>query len=147
MKKLILLFALFSITMQAQITKMVTGAHDGDNLKFKGENRQYRLMGVDAPEVYSPFVNATQGMGVESGQFLRNWLKGKEVFVNEYAKTDIYGRKLITCIYNGLDVSETILAAGMAHYYHSPKLKKEQKRRYQQAEQTAKFERLGIWGQ
>lgn len=148
MKKLIILiFTFIGLTINAQITKTVTGNHDGDNLKFKGENKQYRLLGVDAPEVYSPFVNKTQPMGVEASNYLRTLLKGKDVFVTEHSKVDVYGRKLITVVYDGKDVAETLIANGMAHYFYSPKLKKEQRQRYQQAELSAKFERIGIWGQ
>jgi len=121
MKKLLLFLCVcFSLTLTAQVSKVVTGCHDSDGLKFQGENKHYRLLGCDAPEVYSPYVTKTQPMGVEAGNYLRTWLKGKTVFVTEHPKVDVYGRKLITVIYDGKDVVETLIATGMAHYFYSP---------------------------
>lgn len=112
MKNRILTFilALFAATAFAQIpTDFGTGlvqaqvmaVHDGDSykVKFKGSDRTewVRLVGVDAPEVISPYILKAQPYGRAAGDSVRAMLKGTTVYLDTLSlknSRDQYGRLL-----------------------------------------------------
>jgi endonuclease YncB( thermonuclease family) len=120
----------------------VVGIADGDTITVLDANRQQhkiRLAGIDAPEKAQPF-------GDRSKQNLAALFFDKQVVV-ESNKQDRYGRTVGKVLINGTDANLAQVKAGMAWWYRE--YAKEQsatdRRLYEQAEQQAQGQRLGLW--
>lgn len=100
------IFAAFSAQAQAPdfgakfIRAQVKAVHDGDSYKLElpgGKTEWVRLVGVDAPEVLSPYIVKPQPFGRNAGDSVRILLKGTTVFLDTLAtknSRDQYGRLL-----------------------------------------------------
>ena len=120
------------------------GISDGDTLKVLDSNHQLhtvRLMGIDAPEKAQPF-------GQRSKQSLSEMVFQKPVTV-EWQKRDRYGRiigKII--VTDGTDICLEQINRGLAWHYkqYSSEQSVDDKKSYSQAENVARKEGVGLWG-
>lgn len=124
------------------LTGFVVGIADGDTVTVLDANRQQhkiRLAGIDAPE-------KAQAFGDRSKQSLAALVFNKNVVV-EWDKQDRYGRTVGKILVSGKDANLEQVRAGMAWWYE--KYRKEQsvsdQRIYEQAEQQARAQRVGLW--
>ena len=114
---------------------------DGDNMviNLDGEETNLRLIGVDAPEIGTPYSN-------EAKQFLTNLLIGEEVYL-EYGKElkDKYGRTL-AYVYrapDGFFVNSEIVRQGYGRAY--TKYPFAFAELFLSYEQKAKEHKKGLW--
>ena len=134
---------LLACSVQAEtLTGRVVGIADGDTITVLDANRQQhkiRLAGIDAPEKAQPF-------GDRSKQSLSELVFDKQVVV-ESNKQDRYGRSVGKVLVNGIDSNLAQVNRGMIWWYRD--YAKEQsaadRRLYEQAEQQAQAQRLGLW--
>ncbi len=134
-------FLAFS-TYAETITGYVVGIADGDTITVLDANRQQhkiRLAGIDAPE-------NTQAFGDSSKQNLAAMVFNKTVAV-EWDKQDRYGRTVGKVIVNGVDANAAQIKAGMVWWYeqYHKEQSLEDQRLYEQVEQQAKAQRVGLW--
>lgn len=128
--------------MQAEtLTGYVTEITDGDTIVvLDADHRQHRirLAGIDAPERHQAF-------GSRSTESIAKLTFNKNVTV--VWKKEHQGRPIGKVTANGVDVGLEQVKAGMAWWYR--KYAKEQsptdRRLYEQAEQQAQAQRLGLW--
>jgi endonuclease YncB( thermonuclease family) len=128
----------FAETLTGKVVKIT----DGDTLYvLDANNKQHkiRLAGIDAPE-------RKQAYGLASRKHLASIVAGKQVTV-EYEKRDRYGRIVGKVLLDGMDVCLEQVKAGFAWHYkkyqHEQSL--EDQRLYADAENKARYERLGLW--
>lgn len=127
----------------------VLAVHDGDSYKIAIQSADsfvvhwVRLIGVDAPEVYSPYVKKAQPWGKIAGDSVRNCIKGKTVWIKDYG-FDIYHRPLVSIyVDNQYDLSEKILSEGWAWYLPSPD--KKLNKILNSLENKAQKDKKGLW--
>lgn len=133
-----------ALSIQAgTITGRIVGVTDGDTVTVLDANQQQhkiRLAGIDAPEKAQPF-------GDRSKQNLAAMVFNKNVTV-DWEKQDHYGRTVGKILIDGKDANLAQIIAGMAWWYE--KYRNEQspadQRLYEQAEQKARTQRIGLWG-
>lgn len=96
---------------------------DGDTviLLIHGEKTSVRLIGVDTPETVHP-RKPVQYYGREAGLFLKNLLRGEEVYIEQRGKADEFDRygRLLAYLYrapDGLFVNLEIVRQGYGHAY------------------------------
>lgn len=104
--RLALIFCLLAVPALAQsvLTGKVTHVRDGDTIEVEGV--PIRLNGVSAPERGKPF-------GPEATAFMRDLVDGKPVRC-ELTGDTTYDRQVGTCYLDGVDISITIIRAGLA---------------------------------
>jgi len=139
---LLFLFPLALSAYAETLTGYVVAIADGDTVTVLDANRQQhkiRLAGIDAPE-------KAQAFGDRSKQNLAALVFNKNVVV-EWEKKDRYGRTVGKILVSGKDANLEQVRAGMAWWYE--KYRKEQaasdQRIYEQAEQQARAQRVGLW--
>ncbi len=128
----------FADTLIGKIVKVA----DVDSIAvLDSTNTQHRirLQGIDAPEKGQPFGNTSR-------KHLASLVAGKEVTV-KWDKRDRYRRIVGYVIVDGQDVNLVQVKAGMAWFYryYQRELSPEDRRRYADAENKARYERLGLW--
>ena len=141
MSRFLFLF-LLAFTVNAEtLTGYVTEITDGDTIVvLDADHRQHRirLAGIDAPERHQAF-------GSRSTDNIARLTFNKNVTV--VWKKEDRGRPIGKVTVNGVNVSLEQVKAGMAWWYR--KYAKEQsptdQRLYEQAEQQAQAQRLGLW--
>lgn len=139
----------YSIVPNETKVGIVKAVHDGDSIKVKfedGEIAWIRLYGCDAPEVHSNYVSARQPYGKESGDFLRNLIKGKEVRVETLFR-DEFKRMICKVELEGKDLSETLIETGNAWWLTEPKQSPEVQSKLKELHSTAKTNKVGLWGE
>lgn len=141
MIRFVFLFLLACSVQAETLTGYVTEITDGDTIVvLDADHRQHRirLAGIDAPERYQAF-------GSRSTENIARLTFNKNVTV--VWKKEDRGRPIGKVMVNGVDVSLEQVKAGMAWWYR--KYAKEQpptdRRLYEQAEQQAQAQRLGLW--
>jgi len=98
----------------------VKAVHDGDSWKVEfsdGRVEWVRIVGIDAPEVFSPYVLKTQPWGVEAGNVARNEFKGKTILIDTLPvpqNRDYYGRLLVEAYTNDKLISLSLVERGLA---------------------------------
>lgn len=96
---LITIFITLSTMLSGQDTVLVKAVHDGDSYKIQwksGEIEWVRLWGCDAPEVVSNHITKAQPYGVQTGNFVRSWLKGQYITVDtSVAQDDPFLRRVV----------------------------------------------------
>ena len=126
-----------------QIIGKVINVADGDTITLQdAEHKQYklRLAYIDAPESAMPF-------GPESKQHLNQLVGGKQVEAR-VDDVDAYGRGVARILREGKDINLAQVDGGYAwHYSQYAKKGQDQGQfaRYQQAQQSAKKEKEGLW--
>jgi endonuclease YncB( thermonuclease family) len=111
---------------------------DGDTLDIKGQ--RIRLEGIDAPELHQTCSDKGRvwACGFVSAKHLRRMVKGKTVACIAHAQ-DRYGRWLATCTVDGIDISQAMVANGLALAY------RKYSDQYVDEEESAKKAGIGIW--
>lgn len=125
-----------------EVTGVVVKNHDGDTLKLQTEERgllTIRLSGVDTPETGQAYWRVARG-------YLRKITAGKPTTALCY-KTDPRGREVCHVSVGGQDVSEALIAGGYGWYARmfANELSEAQQRANDEAEKSARGERLGLW--
>lgn len=120
----------------------VVGVADGDTITVLDNTKiQYkiRLSGIDAPEKSQPFGNVSK-------KSLSDLVYGKPVTI-DYTKQDRYGRLVGKVLQEGSDINYVQIQRGLAWFYHKYKneLSVADQSAYQQAEEAAHTQRLGLW--
>ena len=132
-----ILFLLVLIANSNVLKGFVEDVSDGDTIKVKSKDKIYviRLYGIDAPEVNQPYGNKIT-------KFLKDKLESKQVTIN-YSSKDRYGRIIGKVYYDGIYINELLIKIGGAWHYkqYSNDVN------LNNAEQSAKKNRLGIWDQ
>lgn len=138
---IMLLMALISWGKQRDLLE-VAKVYDGDTIELK-DGRKIRLIGVDAPEVDSPYAKK-EPYGEESKAYLSNLLSGKKVSirVGEDPK-DRFGRTLAYVYVGDVLVNGRIIRDGFARVYE--KFDYEYKDLFKAYEREAKSRAIGIW--
>ncbi len=120
----------------------VARVYDGDTIQLD-DGRNIRLIGVDAPEVDSPYSQA-EPFGEESKAYLHRFLAGKKVYIRVGpTPVDRYGRTLAYVYAGDVLVNGRIIKDGWARaevrFHH----------RYQDLfvsyEKEARAKRTGMW--
>lgn len=137
MKEILIFLGVFTFFFQIpdQFTAKVIGISDGDTLTVLVDKTQIKIRvdGIDCPE-------KKQAFGNKAKEFTSDFCFGKVVTVKKN-KMDRYGRLVARVIYNGKDLSEELLKAGMAWHFKkydtSPVLNN--------LEVEARHKRVGLW--
>lgn len=130
----------------------VKSVHDGDSYRVQFENGRtetIRLLGVDAPEIYSPYVLKTQNYGRAAGDSIRALLKGKTVWVDTLAapSRDKYGRLLAEIYVGDIFLPLYVVEHGWAWATHVSKRKNPKiNSLLRDAQAQAKKSQLGLFG-
>lgn len=108
-------------TVAIILSCIAPSVHDGKTLQCRGQ--RVWLDGIDVPEMSGPRckggrrarTDCHQGRAVASRDYLQFLTRG-EVRCAVLSR-DAYGRALVRCISEGVDLSEEMLRAGMAQPY------------------------------
>ena len=90
--------------------------HDGDAIRCAGEGKAMRLYGIDAPEMPGacrPGRDCTPGDPYAAREQLAALTRGRSVTC-EQVDTDHYGRRIVRCSANGVDLGCSMVASGRA---------------------------------
>lgn len=120
----------------------VVGVADGDTITLlDNSNTQHkiRLGGIDAPEKKQAFGNVSK-------KSLSDMVFNQQVDV-EWHKEDRYGRKVGKVLVNNEDVNLDQIKRGLAWLYkkYKSELAREDQIIYEQAEQEAEANQVGLW--
>lgn len=134
-------------------TYPVLRAVDGDTIlldpKFLGVDKapSVRLLGVDTPETVKP-NHPVEPFGPEASAYTKSRIAANghkvELQFDREAK-DQYGRHLAYVWLGDSLLNEELIRQGLGRYLSGFPYSSEMKHRFQQAENAAKRERLGIW--
>jgi endonuclease YncB( thermonuclease family) len=116
----------------------VVGVHDGDSITVLTANKhriKVRLDGIDAPEL-------GQAFGRRAKEALSKMVFGKYVDI-ELRSKDRFGRTVARVYLNGRCINLEIVQAGMAWHF----LKYSKDKNLQRAENEARANKIGLWGQ
>jgi endonuclease YncB( thermonuclease family) len=138
--KIILFLCIIPLVLCAQnaVTGKVVKVSDGDTFTILCEDnvqQRIRLNGIDCPE-------SKQDYGQRAKQYLSELIAGKTVTVT-YKTKDRYGRILGNTVINNVDVSESLISAGLAWHYKQY----DKTRRLAELENQARTAKRGLWAQ
>lgn len=121
---------------------VVVRVYDGDTIELD-DGRTVRLIGVDAPEVDSPY-GPEQPFGPESRHYLTKMLLNQKVRVRVGAEQeDKYGRTLGYVYMEEILVNGRIIRDGWARAYR--RYPYQERELFMSYEQEARTRGLGIW--
>ena len=130
------------LSFAAELTGLVVGVSDGDTITVLVDKTAYkiRLAGIDAPE-------SRQAFGQASKQHLSAMVYKKPVTVL-WDKKDRYGRTIGKVLIDGTDACLEQVKAGLAWHYkrYASEQPAQDRADYAAAEDRAKGERIGLWG-
>lgn len=122
---------------------------DGDTIVIteNNEEKKLRLLLIDTPESSTTKTGSAQPYGVEAKNFLKNFLKGKELAIEydpSHEKIDDYERVLAYLYADNELVQEVLVEEGLARvgYENGDDLYLE---RLEEAEQKASAAEANIW--
>ena len=96
-------------------------AVDGDTIdwgwRLRLEPARYRLAGIDTPETRGAKCAEEKARGKAATERLRRLLAGGSVSLSVQRARDKYGRGVASLSHDGRDVSETLIAEGLARRY------------------------------
>jgi len=119
---------------------------DGDTLLLANGAR-VRLIGVDAPETVKPDW-PVEPWGPEASEFTRSFVAAGEVRLQfDRERVDRFDRFLAYVWVGDRMLNEELLRAGLARFERGFRYSQTMKRRFGNAEEEAKIERRGIWGE
>jgi endonuclease YncB( thermonuclease family) len=132
----IVLGALLAASLPAPFDAPVAGVADGDSLVVvhDGGPLAIRLDGIDAPEAGQPWARKAR----ERAAAL---MRGRTVRVLPRDRDTRYDRLVARVVVGGADVSETLVAEGLAWYY----VRFSSDPRLAAAESAARAARRGLW--
>lgn len=96
--------------------------HDGDAIRCGGSGRSMRLYGIDTPEMPGacrPGRNCTAGDPIAARDHLRGLSAGKVVQCEQLDR-DRYGRPIVRCSADGIDLSCAMVSDGYAVKRYAP---------------------------
>ena len=127
---------------------VVKAVHDGDSYKidFGSETNWVRIYGCDSPELISNYVTKDQPFGRQSGNLIRELIKGKTVKVETLFK-DQYGRLVCNVYLNDINLTEYIISNGLGWYMEDAKMEDSLKVKLKADQLTAKAAKKGLWGE
>ncbi len=133
----LLALAVPGVSAPTRFTGRVVAVHDGDTISVLVGRRpvKVRLDGIDCPELSQPY-------GRVAKLFTSDHVFGKTVEV-EQTTVDRYGRSVGRVFVNGEDLSNLVLAAGLAWHY----TQYSSDRSLAAAEQSARAAHRGLWSQ
>jgi endonuclease YncB( thermonuclease family) len=147
--KHIQIFILFllpiSLLSQDVIVKAV---HDGDSYRVQfedGHHRWIRLYGVDAPEVQSNHVTATQTYGREAGNNIRSLIKGKKVRLDS-CLTDQFNRIVGKIYYDTIDLTEYCILSGNGWWLNNAGIPEDELNQLKAIQSSSQDHKNGLWG-
>lgn len=119
-------------------TDTVVRVVDGDTFVISS-GEKVRLIGIDTPETDELYYD-------DATAYLSDWVLGKEVLLEgDTSNRDKYGRLLRYVWVDGVLVNEQLVREGFAEAKaYEPDVKYQH--RFEDAEEYAKENRLGIWG-
>ena len=118
--------------------------YDGDTIELD-DGRKIRLIGVDAPEVASPY-SREEPFGKQSKHYLEKLLLGEKVYIKiGSAQFDKYGRTLAYVYADDVLVNGRIIKDGWARAYL--RFDYQYKDLFVAYEKEAKARGLGMWRQ
>ncbi len=121
----------------------VVKVYDGDTIELK-DGTKVRLIGVDAPEVESPYTHAEPG-GDQSRDSVKAMLLGQRVRVVQGPQPfDKYGRSLGYVYLGDVLVNGRIIRDGWARAYRRYDYR--ERELFIAYEKEAQARRLGLWG-
>ncbi len=122
----------------------VTRVVDGDTLVLAGGHR-IRLIGVDTPETKHP-NKPVEPLGPEASQFTQRHVEGRNVTLKfDRERIDRYHRILAYVYVGDWFLNEELILAGFSRAETRYPFDANIKRRFRNAEQTAREQRRGIW--
>ena len=114
--------ALLAMGLAASFTCLDPTHHDGDNLRCSNVPGSMRLNGIDAPEMPGacrPGRRCVEGDPYAARDQLRSITAGKALqCVQE--DTDSYGRRIVNCTADGVNISCAMIASGHAVPRYAP---------------------------
>ncbi len=122
---------------------------DGDTfvINIDGEEDTIRLIGIDSPEVETPYTKY-ECFGREASEFAKTLLKGKLVRIetdSTQSTRDSYNRILAYVYFeDGTLVNKYLIEEGYAHEY-TFRAPYEKQVEFNQAESDAKTNKRGLW--
>jgi len=128
---------------------VVVVVYDGDTIKVRfedGSERKVRLIGIDSPEIGDE-REGVRFFAYIAKRFSFFHLYRKEVRLSfDWEREDKYGR-LLAYVWYDRDVlfNEFILKEGFAYAFLKYPFKEEYRRRFVQAERTARKHERGLW--
>lgn len=90
--------------------------HDGDAIRCAGQSRSMRLHAIDAPEMpgaCAPGRRCTRGDPFAARNYLASLTRGRRVMCEE-VDIDRFGRRVVRCTADGVDLGCAMVAAGHA---------------------------------
>jgi endonuclease YncB( thermonuclease family) len=95
---------------------------DGDTIRYQGE--RVRLVGIDAPEIFSPKCDYELQLGRKAKARLIELLNAGPFVVRPTTGPDVdqYGRKLREVTRNGRSIGDTLVAEGVARPWRGSRL-------------------------
>lgn len=148
MKHFLILVFLFVTSLVLSQNAVVLAVHDGDSYKVRFDSTNeivwVRLYGIDCPEVVSNHITNSQPYGRETGDFVRNLIKGKPVQVDSLGE-DVYGRMVAKVTFNGTDLTQFLLTYGYGWYLQNSKLSSEEISKLKSLQEFAKNTKQGLW--
>lgn len=137
MHRLILIVCLIPSLALADSWRGVPRVIDGDSISISGQ--ELRLLNIDAFETEQICWNAAEveyRCGLEATKELRSVIAEREVYCEGKIR-DRYGRPLVHCWMDQVDLSAAMVRSGWALAEWKPQ--------YRQEQDLAKAERLGAW--
>jgi len=125
---------------------MVERAVDGDTILLVGGER-VRLLGVNTPETTSP-NKPPEPFGPEASAFTSQHVQGRQIRLEfDVERFDKYGRTLAYVYIDELFLNEALIAEGLGRAQLQYPYRSDMKRRFAEAERSAKEHGRGIWRQ
>ena len=122
----------------------VERAVDGDTLLMDGGYR-VRLFGVDTPETKHPH-KPPEAWGAEAFEYTRQRVEGKIVRLEfDRERRDDYGRWLAYVFVDDVLLNEELIRQGFSEAETRFPFRGDRQRLFEQAEERAREEKLGIW--
>jgi len=124
---------------------------DGDTISvtIEGKVENVRLIGIDSPEISSPYASA-ECYGQEASAAAKEKLKDQKIYLESdpvSGDRDRYGRLLrYVILADKTNFDEWMIAEGNAREYTYDGQHYGYRDRFRSAEETAKTEKKGLWG-
>jgi len=139
----------FVITKEIQTLYGVVEVIDGDTIRvdYEGRIETVRLIGIDTPEVSSPYHSEEECFGKEAAQYARQLLEKQLVYLIKdpaHSNRDKYNRLLrYVFLEDGTLINAKLIKEGYAfNYIYEPFQFMKQ---FDYLEKQAKENRIGLW--
>lgn len=137
-----------TVLLSTQEWVTVLAVHDGDSYKVKRANGQVlwiRLWGIDCPEVRSNWILADQDYGIETGNFVRDLIKGKLVLIDTLPGRDKYKRLVARVQLDTIYMTQYLIQNGYG-WVLKMQMTNDQYKYLRNLQTEAEFLDKGLWG-